>query len=88
MLGVKWNALRVGDRVLVHDSEDLRLPLIPGIVTAVTRIRQRRTISIRLAGPAHSAGSVVEPEPLVVHSDPPSYDERCWRCELAYAASS
>ena len=39
MLSLQWNALQVGDRVLVHDDTDISLRLQPGIVAMVQTAR-------------------------------------------------
>ena len=82
MLRLQWNALRVGDRVLVHDIGDSGLALTAGVVTVVQPGRGSNDVAIRLAGDRHTAGRVVSPQRLAVHQDPQGLDESCWRCAL------
>jgi hypothetical protein len=82
MLRMQWNALRVGDRVLVHDAEDPYLALVPGLVTSVQPASGSNDLSIRLLSVRGSRGRVVCPQRLAVHMDPRGTDEACWRCGL------
>ena len=82
MLRLQWNALRVGDRVLVHDVDDASLALTAGVVTAVHAGRGSNEVAIRLAGHGHARSRVVSPHRLAVHMDPQGRDEGCWRCAL------
>ena len=59
MLRMQWNALRVGDQVLVHNDDDLVAPLAEGTI----RILQSRPagwndLAIRLTG---TTGPVIRP---------------------------
>ena len=65
MLRMEWNALRVGDQVLVHDDDDLAAPLTEGTI----RILQSRPsgwndLAIRLTG---STGPVIRPRGGACH---------------------
>jgi hypothetical protein len=82
MLRLQWNALRVGDRVLVHDVDDARLALTAGVVTLVQPGRGSNDVAIRLAGHGRARSRVVSPQRLAVHMDPQGMDEGCWRCAL------
>ena len=86
MLRFEWNALRVGDRVAVHDDTSSRLSLTEGAVSVV----QRRSVSgkdvgIRMneAMPATTAGAArtVFPRRHAVHLLPLDPTETCWRCD-------
>jgi hypothetical protein len=82
MLRLQWNALRVGDHVLVHDVDDASLALTAGVVTLVLPGRGSNDVTIRLAGNRHTRGRIVSPQRLAVHMDPQGLDEGCWRCAL------
>ena len=83
MLRMEWNALRVGDHVLVHDDADLAAPPAEGTI----RILQSRPaawndLAIRLTG---STGPVTRPRGGACHLLP-LRAQGCWRCdELAKA---
>jgi hypothetical protein len=84
MLLFQWNALRVGDRVMVHDDLDPSLDMHVGTVRLVqTRPLQANEIAIRLADPA---SGIVSPRRHAVHLLPIDPAAPCWRC-LASAAS-
>ena len=78
MLVFEWNALRVGDRVVVHDNLDPGLVSSPGIVEDVqTRYQDANEVTIRLGGPP---SRLVRPRRHAVHLMP--LDRRpCWRCD-------
>ena len=78
----EWNALRVGDAVVVHDPAGTDLALKAGTVAMVETKRARRGangVGIRIAatGGGHR---VVWPSHLAAHRDPPDLTEDCWRC--------
>jgi hypothetical protein len=73
-----WNALRHGDRVLVHHSIDDQVRLVAGVVTAVTPGQGGNDIAVRLT--THRGQEVVHPRRFSVHHDPIEYDGHCWRC--------
>jgi hypothetical protein len=78
MLLFQWNALRVGDHVLVHDDLDPDLELRDGVVTLVdTRRGGANDVGIRIG----ATGAVQRPRRHAVHLTP--LDERysCWRCD-------
>ena len=80
MLRFEWNALRVGDAVLVHDSRGCAAAA-PGTVVSVDTKRGRRGangVGIRV-GPGDGPG-VVWPSSLAVHHDPFDSIAGCWRC--------
>ena len=82
MLKFEWNALRVGDRVVVHDPAGTQFPLLAGTVDMIESKRSKRDangVGIRVAadGGGHR---VVWPSYLAAHHDPPDPTEDCWRC--------
>jgi hypothetical protein len=79
MIRIEWNALRVGDHVLVHDDADRNMPLVPGQVTMLTSRPGANDVTIRIS-PADRAGSVVHPRRLAVHRAPFDHADDCWRC--------
>ena len=84
MLRLQWNALQVGDRVLVHDDADISLRLQPGVVTMVQTAHGSNDLGVRVTG--RSGGvKVVRPSRLSVHLDPRDVTEECWRCDAIAA---
>ena len=84
MMRLEWDALRVGDKVVVHDPTDPAMPLLPGIVALVQSMSGPNDVGVRVA----SAGdrlSVLWPRRLTVHLDPLDPAEDCWRCEAIVA---
>jgi len=81
--GFEWDALRVGDPVLVHDDlstiEDF--PLFGGTVATVDGLSRPHGVSIRLTAATSPARSIVRPLPMQVHPDPRDPAEPCWRCQ-------
>jgi hypothetical protein len=84
MLRLEWNALRVGDKVFVHDASDAELRLVPGVVAMLESAKGSSDIGIRLA-PDHDARRVVRPRRLAVHVDPFDPTQPCWRCDAIVA---
>ena len=79
MLRFEWNALRVGDRVVVHDPLGTEFPLLSGTVAMVETKRSNRGangVGIRVATDGGRHGLVC-PSFLAAHHDP---TEDCWRC--------
>jgi hypothetical protein len=79
MIRIEWNALRVGDHVLVHDDADLEMPLVRGEVTMLKTVPGANDVTIRMS-PVGGATTVVHPRRLAVHLDPIDRAEDCWRC--------
>ena len=50
MLKFDWNALRIGDRVLVHDAESPQLTLLPGIVAVIDARKGAKRAGVRFTG--------------------------------------
>jgi signal peptidase I len=84
VLSLQWNALQVGDRVLVHDDADVSLRLQPGIVAIVQTARGSNDLGVRVTGRSGQV-SVVRPSRLSVHLDPRDVTEECWRCDAIAA---
>jgi hypothetical protein len=82
-MGFEWNALREGDRVLVHDDlstvEDF--PLCSGVVATVDGMAQPHSVGIRVATAPNGATIIVRPLRMQVHFDPRDPSEPCWRCD-------
>ena len=80
MLNMEWNALRRGDKVLVHDPRSPNMALTTGLVALFDTHKHTNDIGIRL--PADGGqGRIVWPSRLVVHPDPRDATEPCWRCQ-------
>lgn len=84
MLRVDWNALRTGDRVLVHDGDDA-MRLVAGVVVSTAPGAGSNAIAIKLTG---GGSDTVEPQRLTVHHDPIEFDGHCWRCTTIDGAAS
>ncbi len=82
---LEWDALRIGDHVLVHDETGASTPLAPGRVTQVQPGQRANVVAIRIKAPGEQA-RIVQPRRLMVHLDSGEVVERCWRCEIRYAA--
>lgn len=83
----EWNALQVGHHVLVHDEDDAASALIPGRVTEVDDAAGSQRVTIRLSPPGRKT-RMVEPRRLAVHLETGETTERCWRCEMRFAAAN
>jgi hypothetical protein len=81
MLRLEWNALRVGDAVLVHDPSDTEFPLLAGTVVMLTTKRSKRDVN-GVGVRVNTGGDrrVVWPSYLAAHHDPTDPAEDCWRC--------
>lgn len=84
MIRRRWNDLRVGHHVLVHDEDDPALTLAPGKVTNVDPATGSNDVTIRIS-PVNGPKRLVQPSRLAVHLDNGEATERCWRCEARYA---
>jgi hypothetical protein len=83
-LRFEWNALHVGEKVLVHDDADVSLRLQPGVVAIVQTAHGSNGVGVRLTVPSGHL-SVVRPSRLSVHLDPRDATEECWRCDAIAA---
>lgn len=83
MRALEWDALRVGDRVLVHDDlatvEDF--PLCGGVVATVGGMTRPHGVGISVVTAPYAVTAIVRPLRMQVHRDPPDPSEPCWRCE-------
>ena len=85
MLTFQWNALRTGDRVIVHDDLDPDLGLHEGVVELVQTVRSgANDVGIRLDD---RPSDVLRPWRHAVHLLPIDPRYPCWRC-AAQASSS
>ena len=84
MMRLEWNALRVGDKVVVHDPTDPAMPLLPGIVALVQTTSGPNDIGVRVVS-ATDRPKVLWPTRLTVHLDPLDPAEECWRCDAIVA---
>ena len=85
MLLFQWNALRAGDRVMVHDDHDPELELHEGAVRLVpTRQPGANEIGVRLDDPA---SEVLRPRRHAVHMLPIDPGFPCWRCDEIAAST-
>ena len=83
MFEFQWNALRVGDRVAVHDDLEAGLDLREGVVHIVeTRSHAVNDVAIRLDN-GHTA--IQHPRRHAVHLLPLNGRPPCWRCEAIAA---
>jgi signal peptidase I len=87
VLRLQWNALQVGDKVLVHDDADVSLRLQPGIVAMVQTAHDSNDLGVRVTGRSGQV-SVVRPSRLSVHLDPRDATEECWRCDAIAARAA
>jgi hypothetical protein len=76
-----WNALRVGDHVLVHEDTDRELAVVPGRVVAVRPADGCNELEIRIK-PVGARSTIVHPRRLEVHLDELEPDRHCWRCNI------
>jgi hypothetical protein len=87
VLRLQWNALQVGDKVLVHDDADISLRLQPGTVVMVQTAHGSNDLGVRVTGRSGQV-SVVRPSRLSVHLDPRDATEECWRCDAIAARTA
>ena len=79
MLAFQWNALRVGDRVVVHDDLDPMFGLHEGAVGLVqTRAAAPSEVAVRLDD---RPASLLWPWRHAVHLAPLDTGRTCWRCD-------
>jgi hypothetical protein len=80
MIRLQWNALRVGQHVLVHDETEAGMPLVPGRVATVQAASGSNVVAIRIPS-TRGPSKVVHPPRLAVHLDELDPEAHCWRCE-------
>ena len=81
MLKFDWNALQVGDRVLVHDAESPQLTLLPGVVSVIDARKGAKRAGVRFTGSDPKA--IRWPAYPTMHRDPRESTDHCWRCDEA-----
>lgn len=81
MLRLEWNALRPGDRVVVHDDDATGFPLCDGVVAVVQPTRGASDVAVRIERDG-SGSAVVRPRRLAVHLAPIDPMRWCWRCDV------
>ena len=81
MIRLQWNALRVGDHVLVHDETSSDMTLMAGQVTMIQTLVGSNDITVRV-DPTDGASDVRCPRRLAVHLDTLDPHENCWRCSV------
>jgi hypothetical protein len=84
MMRLEWNALRVGDKVVVHDPTDPAMQLLPGTVALVETVSGPNDVGVRVASTSDHP-RVLRPSRLAVHLDPRDPAEECWRCDAIVA---
>jgi hypothetical protein len=82
VLTFEWDALRCGDRVLVHDDDDIAEALLNGTVAMIDRGRGGRGSSDVGIRTIERDGStrVRRPRRMSTHLDPYDAPDDCWRC--------
>ena len=80
MIRRQWNALRVGDHVLVHDETEPELPIVPGRVIEVRAASGVNDIAIRIRS-GRGPSKIARPRRLAVHPEELDPDGHCWRCD-------
>ena len=80
MLKFEWNALRMDDRVLVHDPGRADMALTAGVVVMLETHRNVNGLGIAITATG-GARKVLWPSHLAVHHDPRDLAEPCWRCQ-------
>jgi hypothetical protein len=84
MMRLEWNALRVGDKVVVHDQSDPAMQLQSGTVALVETAIGPNDIGVRVVSTSDRP-KVLWPSRLAVHVDPLDPAEECWRCDAIVA---
>lgn len=81
MIRSYWNALRVGDAVVVHDDADRGFLSSNGTVAFVESRKPTHGIGVRITDD-HGTSRLVRPKRLAVHLRSGDAHEDCWRCGL------
>lgn len=79
MLTFDWNALRVGDAVIVHDPATADLRLVRGTVASVD-MRRVNSVAVRVERRGGDARTLW-PARLTVHRAAQRSADSCWRCD-------
>lgn len=80
MLKFDWCALRIGDRVLVHDAHGAQLTLRPGVVIMIDARKGAKRAGVRFTDSEDELG-IRWPTYPSMHRDPRAATDRCWRCD-------
>jgi uncharacterized protein YwbE len=80
VLTLEWNALREGDKVVVHDQDKKERAPKRGVVALIDTESHIHGVGIRTAN-ANGTNVIVWPSYLAVHRDPRDQAEPCWRCQ-------
>lgn len=84
MLEFQWNALRLGDRVVIHDDLDPNFALHDATVSMVrSRFPGASEIGVRRDD---QPTALSRPWRHAVHLTPVGADSNCWRCAAGRAA--
>ena len=76
---LEWNALQVGDTVLVHDPSSAALELVPGLIAMLNAAEGPNHIGIRIAA-TDGSSTVICPPRQAVHLRTTLPTAPCWRC--------
>jgi hypothetical protein len=76
----EWNALKIGDHVLVHVDADELYPLREATVAIVDAQRVAHDVGVRLLVEKLPEGDITWPRRLHVHMSSHTPPEGCWRC--------
>ncbi len=79
MLRFQWNALRLGDPALVHDSRGFDMVPVSGVVAMVKARKGSNSVGIRVAT-SDEGRMILWPARLAVHQVLGTPPELCWRC--------
>jgi hypothetical protein len=80
MMLSEWNALKTGNKVLVHEERAQHLSaLTKGVVLSVTPAPRANNVGIRVTTDGEDV--VLWPPHMTVHPDPINLSETCWRCD-------
>ena len=85
MLTFEWDALRIGDRVAVHDIAGHQSSLLAGTVAMVERKRPgRRANGVGIRVDSGEGPRIIWPSHFAAHLGPPVAAADCWRCALGH----
>jgi hypothetical protein len=82
VLKFEWNALRVGDDVMVHNDGTPDMRLDRGVVVLVQPAVGSNEVAVRIVA-ADGAKRTVRPRRAAVHQGRDERLDECWRCTLA-----
>ena len=70
MIQAEWNALQVGDAVLIHDGVADGAPLLAASVAEVDASQVPHSVGLRMTEPVPHGGGIAWPSRLRVHQVP------------------